>query len=350
MKIQDVFIKEDTPILEAMKIIEMSLARIALVVDKNQKLIGTVTDGDIRRGLIKNITTAEPVKMVMNNRPIFLPIGASVESIDKFFLQNKIAQIPLINQQGEVIEIALSPTFKSNIKKENTVVLMAGGLGTRLGSLTENCPKPMLKVGDKPILELVLENLKEHNFSNFVITVNYKAEMIESYFKDGTDFGVNIEYIHEKERMGTAGSLSLFNPKNDYPIIVMNGDVLTKFNFSQFLSHHVHNKHVATMCVRKYDLQVPFGVVEVDERSLITGIKEKPTQSFFVNAGIYAINAEILGLIPKSSYFDMPDLFNMAIEEKNTKVGVFPIHEYWMDVGRHDDFNQAQADYNRIYK
>lgn len=350
MKIQDVFIKQDTAILEAMKIIEESRARIALIVDADLKLIGTATDGDIRRGLIKNITTAEPVKMVMNSKPTILPIGTSVESIDKVFLQKKIAQIPLVNEQGVVVEIALSPTFKSNIKKENTVVLMAGGLGTRLGSLTENCPKPMLKVGDRPILEVVLENLKEHSFSNFVITVNYKAEMIESYFKNGSEFGVNIEYIHEKERMGTAGSLSLVKPKNDHPIIVMNGDVLTKFNFSQFLSHHIDHKYAATMCVRKYDLQVPFGVVEVDERSLITGIKEKPTHSFFVNAGIYAINPEVLSLIPQSSYFDMPDLFNVAIEEKSKKVGVFPIHEYWMDVGRHDDFNQAQVDYNRIFK
>jgi dTDP-glucose pyrophosphorylase len=347
-EIKSICIRLETPILEAMKIIEFNSAKIALVVNEQNQLVGTVTDGDVRRGLIRSIAIQSPVSLIMNQKPTVMNIEASAESLQKIMLQKKISQIPLVDSNHKIISIFLSNELKNTVDKKNTIVLMAGGLGSRLGSLTADCPKPMLKVGDKPILEIVLENLKEHGFKNFSIAVNFKAEVIEDYFGDGSKMGIEIEYVREQQRLGTAGALSLLKPQNDLPMIVMNGDVITKVNFSEFLENHKKNKYIASMCVRKYDLQVPFGVVHV-EGQLIKNIEEKPTQSFFVNAGIYALNQEALNLIPTNTYYDMPTLFNELLKNSKNKSGVFPIHEYWMDVGRKDDFNQAQTDFKKVF-
>jgi dTDP-glucose pyrophosphorylase len=346
--IKNICIKSDAPIIEAMKIIEVFPAKIALVVDSNFKLVGTVTDGDVRRGLIKNVSVSDRIFTIMNQNPTVFYENYNPEEVRKVFSQKKISQVPILNKQKQVIEIVLSEILNESFVKDNHVVLMAGGLGTRLGSLTADCPKPMLKIGDKPILETVLENLKEHGFKKFHISVNYKAEMIEDYFGDGSKFGVEISYIREKERMGTAGSLSLINKDVSKPILVMNGDVLTKVNFSQFLDNHEKNNYKASMCVRKYDLQVPFGVVNVDQ-SYIVGLEEKPTQSFFVNAGIYLLNSEVIRYVPDDTYFDMPTLFNLLISRHAKSAGVFLIHEYWLDVGRKDDFNKAQFDFKKVF-
>lgn len=345
--IKKICIKSDSPIIEAMKIIELFSEKIALVVDNNFKLIGTVTDGDVRRGLIKNVSVNDSIDRIMNSNPTIFFENYNVDELQKVFSTKKISQIPILNNQRQVVEIILSKALLESFKKENYVVLMAGGLGTRLGSLTADCPKPMLKIGDKPILETVLENLKEHGFQKFHISVNYKAEVIEDYFQDGSRFGVQINYLREKERMGTAGSLSLIKDINS-PVLVMNGDVLTKVNFSQFLDNHEKNNYKASMCVRKYDLQVPFGVVNVDHNHIV-GLEEKPTQSFFVNAGIYLLNPEVINYVPSETYFDMPTLFNLLISRHAQSAGVFPIHEYWLDVGRKDDFNKAQFDFKKVF-
>lgn len=346
--IKSICLDAQSNIIEAMKVIEKSDAKIALIVNDKQQLLGSITDGDVRRGLINSIPVSDPVTAIMNKNPIKFLVGTDKEKVLKTIENKKILQIPLVDQDNRLVDIVLSAELLESSNKKNSIILMAGGLGTRLGHLTAECPKPMLKVGDKPILEIVLENLKSHGFSDFSIAVNFKAEMIENYFEDGSKFGARITYLREKERMGTAGALSLFEPKNNLPLIVMNGDVLTKVNFTEFLENHKKNSYQCSMCVRKYDLQVPFGVVQV-ENQVITNIEEKPTQSFFVSAGIYSLNPELLQLIPKSSYFDMPSLFNKIISDKKNKAGVFPIHEYWMDVGRRDDFNQAQVDFKKVF-
>lgn len=345
-EISQICLLQNAPIIEAMKIIEQFPEKIAIIVSIDQKIMGTVTDGDIRRGLIRHISVSDPVELIMNRNPITLPVETSFKEIKKVMEKRKISQIPLITQKSTVSQVVLANDLKNLDAKKNTVVLMAGGLGVRLGELTADCPKPMLKVGDKPILEVVIENLKEHGFTDFCIAVNYKAEIIENHFKDGSDFGVSISYIREKERLGTAGALSLLQLENDFPLIVMNADVLTKVNFSQFLENHIKNSFKASMCVRRYDLQVPFGVVHVEDQ-LIKKIEEKPTQSFFVNAGIYALNSEVLKMIPKDTFYDMPTLFDQIIKLNQANAGVFPIHEYWMDVGRKDDFRQAQVDFKK---
>jgi dTDP-glucose pyrophosphorylase len=348
IKIEEICLKKDKTILEAMRVIELSPARIVLVVDDNRKLIGTVTDGDVRRGLIKSIGTSGQIAEIMNCKPISLKLIHTDEQAKKIFQMKKVSQIPVLNNEGIVLDILLSDTLKQSEEKKNTVILMAGGLGTRLGVLTKDCPKPMLKVGGKPMLEILLENLKEHGFQKFLISVNFKAEVIENHFKNGEKFGVEIQYLREKDRLGTAGSLSLFKPENNLPFLVMNGDVLTKVDFSSFLENHQKQKTFASMCIRKYDYQIPYGVVQVEKGQIIK-LEEKPNHTFFVSAGIYALNTEVLSMIPQNTYFDMPSLFSKIIEQKGLKTGVFPIHEYWLDVGQKDDFNKAQVDFKRLF-
>lgn len=348
ISIKSICLNQDDSIVEAMKVIEKSKRKIAIVIASDGKLLGTITDGDIRRGLIKNISINDPVHMIMNRNPVSFSEKESPETIERIMSSKNISHIPVLDSAGRVIDLLMGKSLKGLQKKSNTVVLMAGGLGTRLGELTADYPKPMLKVRGKPILEIVLQNLKDHGFENFIIAVKFKAEVIEDYFKDGSLFGVKIKYVKEKERMGTCGALSLINFENDLPLIVMNGDVLTKVDFSQFLENHVNNDYMASICVRNYDFQVPFGVVQV-EGQIVTQIEEKPTQKFLVNAGVYAFNQDVLKLIPRDSYFDMPELINKILTKHNQRAGVFPIHEYWMDVGRRDDFNQAQNDFKKVF-
>jgi len=220
---------------------------------------------------------------------------------------------------------------------------LAGGLGSRLQPLTEDKPKPLLSVGDKPILETILESFVEQNFRRFYISVNYKADAIKEHFADGGKWNAEIRYLEEEPRLGTAGALDLIPERPELPLLVMNGDLLTRVNFQDLLDYHRDQKAEATMCVREYDFQVPFGVVEIDDHN-IRSIDEKPVHRFFVNAGIYVLEPGLIDLIPKGEYFDMTDLFARALE-KGYETQAFPIHEYWLDVGRIDDLDRANHDY-----
>jgi dTDP-glucose pyrophosphorylase len=341
--INQLFLRQDANIIEAMKILELYPQKIILIVSDDMSLLGTVTDGDIRRGLIRQISLQDRVELIMNKNPVTASIQETTQSLEKLIKRKKISQIPLLNEAGKVVDLFLAEDFQNLIEKPNTVVIMAGGLGSRMGELTTDCPKPMLKLGDKPLLEMIIESFKQHGFKRFILSVNYKAEIIENYFKSGEDWDVQISYIKEKFRMGTAGSLTLISEKLQQSFIVMNADVLTKVNFSEFLNAHEKSKKMATMCVRNYENQIPFGVIHLAEQS-IDRIEEKPISSYLVNAGIYALSPEVLSLIPKDTYFDMPSLFNLLLSQDKKQTGVFPIHEYWLDIGRRDDFNKAQND------
>jgi NDP-sugar pyrophosphorylase family protein len=230
---------------------------------------------------------------------------------------------------------------------ENYVVLMAGGQGTRLRPLTEHCPKPMLKVGNKPIIETIIENLKEYGFYKFLISVNYKAQVIMDYLNNGSKLKVDIDYLKEKDELGTAGALSLipFRPKDT--LLVMNADLLTKVNFQQLFDFHKQQDATATMCVREYQFQVPYGVIKIKNQS-IASVDEKPLHKFFVNAGIYALEPRALDFVPENQYFDMPNLFEKLIEEKQV-TSAFPIREYWIDIGRPGDYKQANGEYCEVF-
>lgn len=345
--IEDIIVNETTSIIEVLQIIDKSSKQLALVVDENKRLLGTISDGDIRRALLQKVSLNEAVKNIYFRNPTVGKINDTKEDILKRAIAKKLHQIPIVDDDNRVIglkeiEDLVSPSYKSN-----KVILMVGGLGTRLRPLTDNIPKPMLKVGNKPILQTIVEKFAEYGFVNIVMCVNYKSQMIQEYFKDGSNFGVSIEYVLETERMGTAGALSLLTSVPNEPFFVMNGDLLTNVNFEHLYQYHVSNNATATMCVREYDFQVPYGVVNIEE-SKITSIQEKPVHKFFVSAGIYMLNPEAIQYVDKNVFFDMPTLFEKLIAQgKNTLS--FPLREYWLDIGRIEEYEKAKSDYGELF-
>lgn len=344
---ESILVSPETSIIEAIRIIDDSTLQIALVVDENHKLIGTLTDGDVRRAILKGLQLDNPVQQVMNTNPIAADLNDSRESILAIMRATKIRQIPIVDGQGVVAGLELFNNLIQPCERENIVVLMAGGLGSRLRPLTNECPKPLLKVGSKPILETIMESFVEHGFRRFYIAVNYRAEMIKHYFQDGSRWGVKIDYLHEDKQLGTAGPLGLLPETPTQPVLVMNGDLLTRVNFQQLLDFHNEHRVLATMCVREYDHHIPYGVVQLNKHRLMN-IEEKPVQRFFVNAGIYVLSPKALELVPRNRHLDMPDVFRELINRKN-ETAVFPIHEYWLDIGRMDDFERADVEYEKVF-
>ncbi|MGF7056648.1 nucleotidyltransferase family protein [Brassicibacter mesophilus] len=344
---KNILILPNTKIQETMKIIDLYSLQIAIVVDNDNKLLGTVTDGDIRRGLLNGISLDDPVTQIMSKTPITITGTKDKKSILNILKKNKLRHLLVVDDSGCVIGIERLDDLLHSSRCENWIVLMLGGLGSRLKPLTDNCPKPMLPIGEKPLLEIILNNFIELGFYKFCFSINYKGEQIESYFGDGSKWGVEIHYIHEKIRMGTAGSLSLFSIKVNNPIIVMNGDVLTRVNFEQLINFHLEHQAEATIAVRSYDFQIPYGVVKINKDRLI-GFEEKPVYTNFINAGIYVFNPDIINRIPKNSYYDMNQLLETMLVN-GEKISIFPIREYWMDIGEIKDFNQAKLDFYKVF-
>ncbi|MBN3493414.1 nucleotidyltransferase family protein [Vibrio neptunius] len=345
---QKTLISESSTIKQALEIINSEALRVAVVVDQDKKLLGMITDGDIRRGLLNDLVLTDSVAKVMNSKPITADQGASKEHLVELMEKKQILSVPLLDQDNKVVGLETLHSALSKDKYQNPVFIMAGGFGTRLRPLTDNCPKPMLRVGDKPILETVIKSFIKAGFNNFYISTHYMPEQIHQHFGDGSEMGVNVTYVHEEQPLGTGGALGLL-PKNlpkDLPLIMMNGDVLTKVDFQRLLDFHVDNGADATMCVREYDYQIPYGVIN-GEGNKITSMVEKPVQRFFVNAGIYVVSPEVIASVPKNHRVDMPTLLEEHMNERDN-VLMFPIHEYWLDIGRMDDFNRAQADIHTL--
>jgi len=338
----EVLVPIGSTIYETMQVIDRSALQVALIVDEHDRLAGIVTDGDIRRGILRHVSLDSPVDLIMNRDPIVASANESPVDIRAKMAARKLRHIPVVDHDFRIVDLVLSDYLLSQ-EKPNRVVLMAGGLGTRLRPLTDHIPKPLLNVGGKPILETILHSFLDYQFRNFYISVNYRSEQIMALFGDGSKWGANIQYLRENQRLGTAGALSLLPEKPSHPIIVMNGDLLTKVNFEQLLTFHETYHFAATMCVREYEQQIPFGVVQAQEHRLL-GLQEKPVQRFFVNAGIYVLNPEVLDFVPRDTFFDMTTLFD-ALIEANREVGVFPIREYWLDIGRMSDFERANMEY-----
>jgi dTDP-glucose pyrophosphorylase len=341
-------INPDTPIREAMQIIDTTAIQIALVNDEQSRLVGVITDGDIRRGILKGISLDQPVHLIMNQKFTSLPLGASHEEVLNLMKLKDLRQIPILDDCGRVVDLKILGDLIQPVAKDNWVVLMAGGLGSRMRPLTEECPKPLLNIKDKPILEIILENFIEYGFHRFFLAVNYKSEMFEANFGNGERWGVTINYLREKKRLGTAGALGLLPERPKLPFIVMNGDLLTKINFQHLLDFCQGHKAHAVMCIREYNFQVPYGVITTDQHRL-KSIDEKPIQRFFVNAGIYVLEPEVLELIPENKYIDMTTLFELIIS-KGYETAAFPVREYWMDIGDLDDYQRARGDYKEVFK
>lgn len=336
----------DATILETLKIIDSHGVPIGLV-HENGRLLGSVTDGDIRRGLLAGITLAAPVSEVMNTSPITIAAGASDAHALQTMRQYGILFVPVMDVAGNVVDLKALKDMQPLSAAANPVMLMAGGLGSRLKPFTDDLPKPMLEVGGKPILETIIENFVVQGFTRLFISVNYKKEIIEDYFQDGTKWGAQISYVHEAQPLGTAGALSLLPELPQHPMIVMNGDLLTKVNFDQLLKFHEEHDALATICVREYKFTVPYGVVETEEHYLKT-IEEKPAQRFFVNAGIYVLAPQAISQVPGDMIFDMPDLLTI-LTNQGRRSTVFPLREYWVDIGRLDDLTQARREFSGLF-
>ncbi|KJZ15971.1 alcohol dehydrogenase [Marinomonas sp. S3726] len=344
---KNVLIKPTCTLRDALEIINTEALRVVLVVDDLNYLQGVVTDGDIRRGLLQNLPLSSNIALVMNTNPITADIGSSRKELVSIMENKGILSIPLLDI-GKVVGLETLPGVLSRPVYQNPVFLMAGGFGTRLRPLTDSCPKPMLKVGNKPILETVIRSFIKAGFVNFYISTHYMPEQIMEYFGDGSSLGISIQYVHEKSPLGTGGALGLLpsNLPKDLPLIMMNGDVLSKVDFQRLLTFHNENEADASMCVREYEYQIPYGVIE-GEGSKITSMVEKPIQRFFVNAGIYVVSPKVINSVPVNYKIDMPTLLENCIQD-NQKVLMFPIHEYWLDIGRMDDFNRAQIDIHTL--
>jgi len=342
-----ILLKPTSTIKEALHIINKGAMQIALVVDVDEKLLGTLTDGDIRRGLLDNLSLDDSIESIIFTTPTVCNIEDTKETVLEIAIMKKLYQVPIVDSVGKIVGIEEIDELLKPKTKINKVVLMVGGLGTRLRPLTEHLPKPMLKVGNKPMLETIILNFKKYGFTDIILCVSYKSEIIEKYFKDGSGFGVNIEYVHEDKRMGTAGALSLIKDKLSESFFVMNGDLLTNINFENMMEYHLSNHSIATMGVREYDFQVPYGVVSMEGKNILS-IEEKPIHKFFVSGGIYILDNKVLNLIPDNEFYDMPTLFEKVIEKKLKSVS-FLIHEYWLDIGRIEEFEKANNEFHRVF-
>jgi dTDP-glucose pyrophosphorylase/predicted transcriptional regulator len=341
-------IRKDATIQEAIEAIDDSVLKVALVIDEDRTLLGTVTDGDVRRGILDGISTDQSVKKVMNEEPFTVSEEDRNEKVIQLMKEHSIQQVPVVDETNRVVDLKILDEFFQSNQLDNPVVIMAGGLGTRLRPITREKPKPMVEVGGKPIMETLIRRLIEEGFHRFYITVNYMADKIKNYFGDGSKWGIDITYVEENEKLGTAGGLSLLDFTPEKPFLLMNSDLLTTISFSQLIDFHVDKGAPATMCVQEYDLSVPFGVVELRDQEIIA-MHEKPTETYFVNAGIYVLNPAVLELIPNQECFHVSELFQKLLADSRKPVA-FPIREYWMDVGRPEDLEAARSEYRNIFQ
>ena len=345
-KIDEIKINQNASIKEALKVIDKGAIKVAVVLSDDGLLLGMLSDGDIRRALLKGMSLDDSIAGIINKHPVVANINDTKERILELANEKKLHQIPIISN-GKLIGIQDIREFLAPKNKPNKVILMVGGLGTRLRPLTNDVPKPMLDVGNKPILHTIVENFAKYGYTDIIMCVNYKSEIIKEYFGNGDKFGVKIEYVLENQRMGTAGALSLLQkrPKDDF--FVMNGDLLTNVNFEYLHEYHKDSNALASICIRKYEMQVPYGVVNV-RANKVTSIEEKPTQSFFVSAGIYMFSPIVLDFIPKGVFYDMPTLFSELLKQ-GFAVYPFFIREYWLDIGKMDEYRRANDEYEGVF-
>jgi dTDP-glucose pyrophosphorylase len=338
-----IVISPNTTLRDAIACIDGSGLQLAIVLDSYGHLAGVLSDGDIRRAILRGCDLSLPTAGVMNRHPTTALATTTSTELLATMRRKVLHHIPLLNNDQVVVGLATLDALTGVLERPNWVVLMAGGIGSRLMPLTENCPKPMLRIGGKPILESILESFIEQGFRHFYFSVNYMAQAVRDYFRDGSQWGVSIRYLHEDRRLGTAGALSLLPEPPEFPLIVMNGDVLTRARFDSLLNFHTEHGAVGTMAVREYDFQVPYGVVQLNGSS-IASIEEKPVHRFFVSAGIYALSPEAVQQIPNETFFDMPTLFERLLAAGHT-TSAYPLREYWLDIGRHEEFERAQREW-----
>lgn len=336
------FVGPDSTISEAIEVIEKGAAQIALVVEDN-RLVGTITDGDIRRAILRGQHFDAPIKNIMCRSFTSLPQNASEDEALELMKRLTINQVPVLSETGSVVKLFILEELIKPKSIKNSVVIMAGGRGERLYPLTKDCPKPMLNVAGRPLLETVLRQCISAGFTDIYIAVNYLKQQIIDHFADGSKWGVKIQYIEEEKPLGTAGALSLINQKPKQPILLLNGDVLTQVNYQRLLKYHEAQGASITVCLREHITQLPYGVMKLDDMNVVA-IEEKPVLRHQVNAGIYIIDPAVLTLVPPNEFFDMPQLLTSVINQGG-KVSGFPMYEYWLDVGHIETLKRADAEW-----
>lgn len=347
MKIQGSLIRPTDTMDVALRVIDGCGGKLALVLNDAGQLVGTVSDGDARRALLRGLTLSTPVSEVMNRHPTVITPDSDHEAVLQVMRDRVLRHVPVVNAQGHVVALHAIEDFITPAPRDNWVVLLAGGEGRRLRPLTADCPKPMLPLGERPLLERSLLNLKGMGFRHFYLSVNYMAEKIIDHFGDGSRLGVEIRYLHEDRPLGTAGPLSLLPELPKTPLVVMNGDILTRLHFPTMIEFHDEHEAAATMAVREYEVQVPYGVINVDEMR-ITGIEEKPVMRHLISAGIYVLSPEVLASLPAATRLDMPDLFT-DLAKADRRTHAFLLREYWIDIGHMDDLSRARRDFNALF-
>ena len=344
-KLTNLVVGPTSSVRAVMEQIDRSGKGIALVLDDSQRLLGTVTDGDIRRAILTGIDLDTSVEQLLNNQPLTAPAGTSDSTLLHLMNESGVRQIPLLDENDRVVDVMLLSDLVKELELPIRAIVMAGGLGTRLRPLTDTLPKPMLPIGSRPLLELIVERLKQSGIRRLNVATHYKGEIISEHFKDGQDFGVEITYVKEDQPLGTVGALSLLEDSED-PLLVINGDILTRVDFREMLNFHREHKAELTIAVRQYEFNVPYGVVESDG-VFVKGISEKPTVRQFINAGIYLLNPSVRRLVPNQQQYDMPDLIHRILSE-GRQVVCFPVREYWLDIGIEDQYMQAQSDMEKL--
>ncbi len=332
-------LKENSNIEDAITNLNEVGIRIILVEDENKEFIGTISDGDIRRGLLKGLELKNSIDELINHNALVVPPDMKREMVKQLMVANKIHQIPIINNEQKIAGLHLWDEMSISPERKNLMVIMAGGKGTRLMPHTQDCPKPMVLVAGRPMLEHIIERAKIDGFNHFVLAIHHMGNIIEDYFGDGENLGVRIDYLRERSPLGTAGALSLLNPKPNEPFVVTNGDIITNIRYGELLDFHHRYKACATMAVRNHEYQNPFGVVQIKGVDIV-GFEEKPLSRSHINAAVYALSPEALNELVSEQRCDMPELFE-RIKAKSKRTIAYPMHELWMDIGRPDDLQKA---------
>jgi dTDP-glucose pyrophosphorylase len=338
----------ETTLRDALETIDRAGSQMVLVVERDRRLLGTLSDGDARRALLRGLSLADPVALAMHREPTCAAEGESRQSMLATMRRLGLHQLPVVDAQRRVVGLEIVDDYFAAPPRTEWVVIMAGGRGVRLQELTRETPKPMLRVGSRPLLETIVREYVAQGFRNFYLAVNYRAEQIERHFGDGSEFGATIRYLRERNRLGTAGALSLLPDRPPQPFIVSNADLLTKEDYGEMVDRHVASGADATMAVRDYEMQVPFGVVRHTD-GLIESIEEKPIQRFVVSAGMYVLSQNVLDHVPRDTLFDMPSLFE-ALSRHGRKTRCHPIEGYWLDIGRASDYEKANSDFDEVFR
>nr|WP_305891686.1 nucleotidyltransferase family protein [Methylomonas sp. WSC-6] len=315
--------------------------KIVLVTNEAGELEGTISDGDIRRGLLNGLDLNSPIDSVIHRNALVVPPDLARELVMRLMVANKVQQIPVVNEHNHVVGLHLWDEITTPPARSNLMIIMAGGKGTRLRPHTENYPKPLLPVAGKPMLEHIIERAKLEGFTHFLLAIHYLGHMIEEYFGNGERLGVRIDYLREQTPLGTAGALSLLNPLPEAAFVVTNGDVITDIHYGELLDFHIRHAATATMAVRVHEWQHPFGVVQTNGIEIV-GFEEKPIARSHINAGVYALEPAALSVLNSGEHCDMPVLFE-RLQSVERRTVAYPMHEPWLDVGRPDDLLAANT-------